>query len=341
MINPAIRPGSSPFRPGRVGRDVVFTARELMASNLSSRIAPSALAALASVTVLITAGCPASRKEAAEARSSLYDADFALVYSASVAAVRDLYPDYRDDPAAGRIATSWHQVKYTDPGADDPKSQAVADRATGAATATGTFGGPTSVVRRTNFIRFDVLVSGGRPWRVKVKGVASQLVPGDALPTELHGAAEPHWLAGRTDALVVSIHRRLKKYAMVVPVEVEAVAVEAAPAATIAGDIPEGARATAIAVVASIRLRDPAALRTQLADDVRWSLGAPPGVDGAMAMWQADPSALAAMAKAIEAGCASVADEVQCPAQPSARSWRVRLGQRRGTWRLLAFVAGS
>lgn len=314
-----------------------------MASNLSSRIALPTVALVALAPALIA--CGASKKEAAEARASLYDADFAIVYSAAVASVRDLYPDYQDDPASGRIKTSWHQVKYTDPGADDPKSQAVADRAAGmdntntTAGATGQYGGVTSAVRRLNFIRFDVTVAGGRPWRVKVRGSASALDPGNALPTELHGAAEPHWLAGRTDELVVAIHRRLKRYAMKAPVEVEAEQVEAAPVATVAGDIPEGARTTATAVVASIRLRDPAALRTLLADDVRWSLGAPPGVDGAMAMWQADPSALSAMAQAIEAGCGTVDAEVQCPAAPAAGAWRVRLAARGNTWRLISFIA--
>lgn len=301
-----------------------------------------------SVAALIAigpAGCGANPKEAAEARSSLYDADFAIVYSAAVASVRDLYPDFRDDPAAGRISTTWHQVKYSDPGADDPKSQQVADRASGNNATSpgegGQYGINPTYVRRTNFIRFDVMVSGGRPWRVKVKGAASQLEPGNAVPSELRGADEPHWLAGRTDELVIAIHRRLKRYAMKAPVEVEAIQVDVAPTATVAGDIPDGARTTAVAVVAAIRLREPDALRTQLATDVQWSLGAPPGVDGAMAMWQADPSALSAMASAIEAGCAKVDAEVVCPAAPAPTAWRVRLGERHGAWRVTAFVAGE
>lgn len=315
-----------------------------MATNLSSRIAfpMTALAALVSALP----ACGVNKKEVAQARASLYDADFAIVYSAAVASVRDLYPDYQDDPRAGKVSTSWHQVKYTDPGADDPKSQAVADRAAGinntAPGATGQYGGVNSgYARKVNFIRFDVTVTGGRPWRVRVRGAASALEPGNALPTELHGAAEPHWLAGRTDELIVAIHRRLKRYAIKAPVEIEAVPVEAAPVTKIQGDIPEGARATAIAVVAAIRLRDAPALRTQLADDVRWSLGAPPGIDGAMAMWQADPSALTAMAAAIEAGCGAVAAEVQCPAAPAPGAWRVRLAERGKTWRLTAFVTGE
>ncbi|HVV87257.1 MAG TPA: hypothetical protein VHE35_29655 [Kofleriaceae bacterium] len=301
------------------------------------------------VSSSVVCACGASKKEVAEARASVYDADFAIVYSAAVAAVRELYPDYRDDPAAGRVSTSWHTVKYSDPGADDPKSTQIADQAQGiqpdpsqsggSTTSAGSYGVDPNYVHQLNFIRFDVLVTGGRPWRVKVKGAASRLEPGNALPTELHGADEPHWLAGRTDELIVAIHRRLKRYAIKAPVEVEAVKVDAPPPATVKGDIPDGARTTAIAVVTAIRVRDSDALRDQLADDVQWSLGAPPGIDGAMAMWQADPSALGAIAKAIEAGCGKDGDEVQCPAMPAPNTWRVRLGQRHGGWRLTAFIA--
>ena len=310
-----------------------------MGRNLSSRIARAGLLAIA-LALTASPGCATSKKEAAEARASLYDADFAIVYSAAVASVRDLYPDYRDDPGTGKISTTWHQVKYSDPGADDPKSQQIADRAAAGSSGTGNpgYGLNPNQVRRVNFIRFDVTVTGGRPWRVRVRGAASQLIPGNALPTELRGGDEPHWLAGRTDELVVAIHRRLKKYAMKAPVEVEAVAVEAAPISDVAGDIPDGARAAAIAVVTSIRLRDSEALRGQVADDVRWSRGAPPGRDGALAMWHADPSALAAMAGAIEAGCSKVDAEVQCPAAPAAGAWRVRLGERRGGWRVTSFL---
>ncbi len=309
-----------------------------MASNLSSRIV---LAALAATVVPHLSAC-SSRKEAAEARASLYDAEFAVVYTAVVAAVRDLYPNYDDNPAAGKVSTVWHQVKFTDPGADDPKSQAQSDRAQGLGEATSAGGGAAGLqpnrVRRLDFIRFDVLVSGGRPWRVKVHGTAARLEPGNAMPSELRGADEPHWLVGRSEELLVKIHRKLKPYAMKAPVEIEAVAVDVPPPATVVGDMPEPARATAIAVVTAIRLRDPAALRGHLAADVRWSLGAPPGVDGAMAMWQADPATLTAMAAAIEAGCGTIGTEIQCPSVPAAGAPRVRLAERNGGWRLISFL---
>ena len=48
--------------------------------------------------------------------------------------------------------------------------------------------------------------------------------------------------------------------------------------------------------------RDAAALRTNIADDVVWSLGGAPGADTAMAMWQADPDSLDQMAEARRRG---------------------------------------
>ena len=64
---------------------------------------------------------------------------------------------------------------------------------------------PTRLAYKRFFIRFDVGVIGGRPWRVKVVGHASEWEPGNAMPTELHGPARPHWLEGRTDALTVAV----------------------------------------------------------------------------------------------------------------------------------------
>src|SRR5688500_18981805 len=67
---------------------------------------------------------------------------------------------------------------------------------------------------RRMFIRFDVTVTGGRPWRVRVTGKASEWEPGNAIPSELRGAATPHWLPGRRDSLMVAIYKRLAQYAV-------------------------------------------------------------------------------------------------------------------------------
>src|SRR5678810_675115 len=75
-------------------------------------------------------------------------------------------------------------------------------------------GMPTRLAYKRYFIRFDVVVAGGRPWRVKVTGHASEWEPGAAMPVELHGPAKPHWLEDRTDAPTVAIYKRIKPYAV-------------------------------------------------------------------------------------------------------------------------------
>jgi hypothetical protein len=289
--------------------------------------------------LVLTTSCGANKKEVDEAKRSVYDAEFAIVFSAAVAATRELYPRVEEDPVTGVIKTAWHQVKYNDPGADDPKSVQSRDQTAGvgASSPGGALGYNPSLARRVNFIRFDVHVAGGRPWRVRVIGTASQLEPGNALPTELRGANKPHWLPGRVDALTVAIHKRLKKYAQAAPVHVEVVE-EEAPRAKVGGDIPDGARETAQAVVAAIDTRDYAALRATCADDVVWSLGAAPGVDGAMAMWQADPGVFAQMKKAITAGCEKDGADVVCPVGAPRGAWQLRLALRGSAWKLAAFV---
>ncbi len=284
-----------------------------------------------------------SKKEAAEARASVYDTDFAIVYSAVVESVRELYPNFDDDPAAGVVKTAWHQVKYTDPGADDPKSVQARDRSAGvgASSPGGAMTSSASLARRMNFIRFDVAVTGGRPWHVRVKATASQMEPGNALPTELRGANAPHWLAGRADGLTVAIHRRLKQYASKAEVSVVEVAPEDEVVIKVSGDIPDGARTAASAMMAALTQRDYAALRTVVAADVVWSLGAAPGADAALVMWQADPGVFADMTKAIGAGCAKDGAEVACPATAPSGTWVARFGLRGTGWRLISFLAAE
>lgn len=295
--------------------------------------------AISSLVVAALASCGVNKKEVEKAKTSVYDAEFAIVFSAAVAAIRELYPRVEEDARTGVIKTAWHQVKFNDPGADDPKSVRSRDQTAGvgAASPGGALGHNPSLARRVNFIRFDVHVAGGRPWRVRVIGTASQLEPGNALPTELRGANKPHWLPGRVDALTVAIHRRLSKYAQPAPKMIE-VEVEPPPKAQVGGDIPDGAREIAQAIVAAIETRDYDALRATCADDVLWSLGAAPGVDGAMAMWQADPGVFGQMQKAIAAGCATDGEDVVCPAGAARGAWQLRLARRGTAWKLAAFL---
>src|SRR5690349_7894193 len=75
------------------------------------------VAAAIAITIAI-GSCAASKKDVAHARGSVYDADFALVYSAALAAVRAKYPTSDEDAVAGRIRTAWHQVQASRPGED-------------------------------------------------------------------------------------------------------------------------------------------------------------------------------------------------------------------------------
>jgi hypothetical protein len=290
-------------------------------------------------------GCP-STQEIRLAKSSAYDADFAIVYSETVAAVRELYPNLDDDPSTGVIRTAWHQVQYSG-GNEDTRTGD--PRATGQnpGTGGGAFTSPASALNTKVFIRFDVVVAGGRPWRIRVVARASEWDAGNAEPTELKGAATPHWVPGRRDALIVAIYRRLKEYAIHIEeeeAEIESpVAPEVDPATF--GDIPDGARKTATAIVQAVEIRDLGALRAQVARDVVWSFGAEGDVDTALVMWQADPATLDALAKVLRAGCRAGDAVVTCPPEatesPGYLGWRATLEERDGAWKLTAFVQGD
>jgi len=296
---------------------------------------------IAAIVLAAVAGACTSKADIRSARSSAYDADFATVYNEALEAVRELYPDLDEDPARGVISTVWHQVQFSST-QDDNRAQ---DRAMGAGQGNRNVGMQPRTGKRT-FVRFDVTVAGGRPWRVRVVGKASEWEAGNAQPTTLKGAAKPQWLPGRIDALLVAIYRRLKPYA--IPVEVEVVVEDEGPVIDKAmfGDIPPAAADVAAAIVLAIETRAPGTIRGHLADDVVWSLGAPGDADTALAMWQADPQTLEALKQALSGGClVGEADVVTCPRaateQPGYVEWRVTLEQRDGAWKLTSFVTGD
>lgn len=301
------------------------------------------------------AGC-SGHKELKTARSSVYDIDFAIVYSQTMAAVQQLYPTMDDEPGRGMIRTAWHQVALAQTSSDDPTTASSLGNGTYTNPATaqpGTMGAPQmqrvgnqATLTKRYFIRFDVSVLGGRPWRVHVVGHASEWEPGNAVPVELRGANVPHWLAGRTDELTLAIYRRLKQYAKPAPPE----QVTAKPAdqvkidASKFGAIPAGAAEVATAIEKAVELRDYGALRGVVAADVVWSLGGEPGVDAALATWQADPTVLDALVAALDAGCASAGTKVTCPAaaaKPGFTGWRATLEARGAAWKLTSFVQGD
>ncbi len=293
---------------------------------------------------LIFTAC-SNKKEAEYAKRSLYDTDFAIVYSAALDVTRDLYPQLNDAPGPGKISTAWHQVQYGN-NQDDLSNQRTIAAGQGVQPGLGQgarmAGVPTRLAYKRYFIRFDIHVMGGRPWRVKVVGHASEWDPGAAMPSELKGAQRPPWLDGRIDALYVAIYKRIKQFAVPMKEEV----VEPSPEDAIPktdpsqfADVPAGAAKRLAAIKDSLAKRDYAGLRPQLDDNVVWSLGGGTGADVALATWQADPAVFDAMQAVISAGCAAEGDKkVACPGgAPEPAKYQLVL-ELKGDWKITSFV---
>ncbi len=300
------------------------------------------------------AGC-GGHAELHTAQTSVYDIDFAIVYGQAMSAVQKLYPNFQEDATKGVIRTSWHQVPYANTSGDDAsmRGAAMGNPMMGGPMAnpvngpTSTMGaGQGTMLTKKYFVRFDVAIVGGRPWRVHVTGHAAEWDPGNAVPTEMHGANTPHWLAGRTDELVVAIYERLQAYAVPAKAEDDDKKDETDRPidTTVFGAIPPDAAKAAAAVERAVERRDYDALRAAVADDVVWSLGADPGADAALAMWQADPTTLDALIAAMKAGCGGDSDhpkKVVCPAKAAEDGylgWRATFEPRGAAWKLSAFV---
>jgi hypothetical protein len=296
------------------------------------------------------AGC-GSKRDVEGAKHSLYDTDFAVVYSAALEATRELYPNLDDAPGRGRISTSWHQVTYASNQDDLANQQTVASangmgQNSAAASSQGNPGAvqagmPTRLAYKRYFIRFDVSIAGGRPWRVKVIGHASEWEPGAALPTELHGPARPSWLEPRTEALQVSIYKRIKNFA--IPMKEDTGETEEAVAKTdpsMFKSVPPGAAKRLASIKDSLAKRDYVGLRPQLADDLTWRTGEPPDANTALTVWNADSEAFDTMAKLVT-GDSCVADgdkRVKCPAEQAPGTYQLVVELRGDAWKVTSFV---
>ena len=296
--------------------------------------------------ILFATAC-SNKKEVRAAKGSVYDIDFAIVYSAALQATRDLYANLDDNPGAGKIMTAWHQVQYAN-NQDDLANQRVVQQGQGfnpnASVSPGAqaAGMPTRLAYKRYFVRFDITVAGGRPWRVKVVGHAAEWDPGNAMPTELRGMARPPWLDGRIESLQVAIYRNLKRYAIAAkepePIEKQELELPKTDPTAFKGVSPAAAK-TLAQIKDALALRDNVLLRAQLADDVLWSLGGAPGADTAMAMWQADAESLEAMQRVITGGCGAVDKKIACPpGPPTAGAFQLVLEQRGETDKVTSFV---
>ena len=67
-------------------------------------------------------GCTTSAREVREARTSGYMTDFAVVYSAALAATKELYPTINESATRQLIATAWHPLNLTTGTVDDSQS---------------------------------------------------------------------------------------------------------------------------------------------------------------------------------------------------------------------------
>ncbi|NVB81440.1 MAG: hypothetical protein HOV81_23800 [Kofleriaceae bacterium] len=297
------------------------------------------------LAALSLAAC-GSKKDVQHAKRSLYDTEFTVVYNAALDATRELYPTLNDNPGPGKISTAWHQVAYAN-NQDDLSNQRTLAQQQGvavgqdASSPTTTMAGvPTRLAYKRYFIRFDVSVLGGRPWRVKVIGHASEWDPGAAMPSEMKGAQRPSWLDARTDSLQLAIYKRIKQFAVPMKEEVQIVVEDPKTDPSTFAGVPAGAAKQLAAIKDLLGKRDYVGLRPVLDDDVVWSLGGGTGADVALATWQADPGTFESMSAAIEAGCGSGADKkVTCPEGPAKRGvYQLVLDDKGGAWKVTSFV---
>jgi hypothetical protein len=268
------------------------------------------LRALVVLSDVSAAGCAASEAQVREAQTSGYKADFAIVYSEVLAAVRELYPHLNENASAGVIKTGWHAVRVRT-GTTDESTDPTSAVSGNPAFQQGALG------RKTYFIRFNVAVVGGDPWRVRVEGQASSWDIAGGVPEPMTGAEKPPWLDGRVAALQLAIHDRLKKYAVKLKFKDPAERGRAVAQTDNAkyGNVPQPAARVVSFVKQAALERNTTALRDLMVDDFSWGDGGEPSADVAIAMWQADATILGELASVLDAGCRADAAKttVTCP----------------------------
>lgn len=311
--------------------------------------APGALLLCLGLLLSFT-GCAASEAEIRKANSSGYQSDFATVYGEALAATVELYPHTVENAVTGLIQTAWHTVSAQTgtQQSSDPIGSQGSQRVSGGGGGVGALSGTAPSDSKRFFIRFRIHVVGGKPWRIRVRGEASEWRAGD-VPMPLKGAEVPPWVKGRTDALRIAIHERLKKYAVAIDKDIpevkSPVLISKEPSSF--GDVPAPAEKLIGAVFRAVRSRDMKSLRSTMADDLQWSLGDDGNADVALALWQADTNSLEALVKVLEAGCAAGdgAVSVSCPVaystEPNYSGFRAIFELRKGVWQLTAFLSGE
>jgi len=304
---------------------------------------------------LVAAACGASQKTIHKAETSGYDTDFAIVFSEALAAVQELYPHLDENPSAGWIKTSWHQLKISQSNTTheaqgigvgetpNPNSQVSGDP-NQVGGGSGVFGG-TRTTGTLYFIRFRVYVLGGRPWRVRVEAEAAEYEPG-LKPAPLKGADVPPWLKPRAQALQVSVYKRLEQYAVRIDARptrwTEIAQPKKAPQLGKYGAIPKPAAARVHALRGALLAGDFDKVRTFLVEEFVWSAGATPSADQALMMWKADPTILSRLVSSLDSGCSASDDKtVACPVDAKSGQLRATFAEQAGEWKLTSFVSAE
>lgn len=287
----------------------------------SSSVRGLALVVVAGLASLALTGCGASTSQIKKAESSVYDTDYARVWNVVVQSVRKDYPRLAVvDAVHGSLISDWHLIERL--GEDSMTAEGA------------------QVLQGGRYFRVAIFIKpGGPPWQVEVDGEAAHFRPGMAMitPYDHDDADEPPWVKVRIQNLRVRIFERLEPYARAVaaPVKRENVLDTSRWA-----NLPEGAATLAARLHAAADKKDLEALREVMTPDFVWSAGGAPGVDAALALWSADPLAVAALRTTLEAGCAErETGFVVCPGrgggQPGSRRVELRLGP--GGWQFAAY----
>jgi hypothetical protein len=162
--------------------------------------------ALTFAAIAFTACGGTSSRESETARASLYDTDFSTVFEAARAATTLRYHRVVASQGTGTIQTAWQQVSMAE--TPDASPDIMVKNGTGGSTRMHT-GQATRY-----FVRFDIAITGGRPWHVDVVGHAASWSQGMAVPVELRRGDKPAWLGVRSETLTVAIHERIKQFAV-------------------------------------------------------------------------------------------------------------------------------
>ncbi len=306
--------------------------------------------AWALISVIIGAGCGPSAAEAHRAEHAIYQTEFARVWIAVEATVKEQYPRLAiEDPIHGKILTDWHLVERVEEDqVSKPTSGVTSSGNLGKVGQTGGTqqqpgqaqqGQPVPIAGR--FFRIAIVIKpGGPPWKLEIDGEAALYQPGMAMivPYGHEDADEPSWVKPRIDKIRVGIYKRLEGYARIV---------EEAPPKKVELDkgpwqnLPKGAPEVVAAVNAAADKKDTLALRRFMSDDFTWSAGGSPSADAAVSLWSADPLLLASLTKVLAAGCSERETDalIVCPARGESGpgKWRAEFRKVGSGWRFAAF----